>query len=172
VRLRWETPKSGDLARTLRALGLSPGDGTVDVVDASTPRIRLLDEGLAIPDVPTLRLGIGSVDAERYAAERGWTIATLPSDDALGAFAWAVEDHESFVLLEPNTEARLAATLARHGEGPAALYVAAAAAIERTRERLSTDGIAASTPSPGPFGQQILIAGGPVSGPHLLVRGT
>jgi hypothetical protein len=46
-------------------------------------------------------------------------------DDALGARARIdTRTHPHVILLEPSTEGRLAAALARHGEGPLALYLA------------------------------------------------
>jgi hypothetical protein len=69
------------------------------------------------------------------------------------------------VLIEPDTEGRLAATLARHGEGPAAVWIGPA---------MSGDTTPAGDPAPGtggdgPFGPQILLPGAPVTGPHRLL---
>lgn len=62
-------------------------------------------------------------------------------------------------LLEPDTEGRLAGTLARSGEGWAVTWVLAGAS-----------GTAAlSAARPGPFGDERLVLGGPLSGPHRLV---
>lgn len=66
----------------------------------------------------------------------------------------------SLVLLEPSTEGRLAASLARLGEGPAAVWLDAA----RLDDPLSA-------PRPGPFGPERLILGGPIHGPHRLLLG-
>jgi hypothetical protein len=73
------------------------------------------------------------------------------------------------VLSEPSTEGRLAASLARDGEGPCALYLrpvgglAAWCAAARTRRAVM------SRRELGPVGPQVLALGGPVAGPHLLV---
>jgi GNAT superfamily N-acetyltransferase len=52
--------------------------------------------------------------------------APAPGDEALGAFAMRtrLEDGTVLLLLEPSTEGRLAAALARRGEGPVAIWVA------------------------------------------------
>jgi hypothetical protein len=74
-----------------------------------------------------LAIGWATVDWERVAAELGQT-ALEPADPepALGARAWRARTGSiDLVLLEPSTEGRLAGFLARHGEGLAALYVAA-----------------------------------------------
>ena len=66
-------------------------------------------------------------------------------------------DGEWIVLLEPDTEGRLAAFLARHGEGWAATW-------ERGEETRS--GV------PGPLGEELLARDQPVRGPFRLVLTT
>lgn len=67
------------------------------------------------------------------------------------------------ILLEPSTEGRLAATLARHGEGWCATW--------ESDEDDDDDGEPNSIVLPGPLGPERLLAGGSVFGPHrLLVR--
>lgn len=90
----------------------------------------------------------------------------LAVDELLGAYVRllrpGIAGLPALVLLEPSTEGRLAATLARHGEGPAAIWLA----------DLTTDPSAAvrrSIPAPGPFGTEVLLLDGPVHGPHRLV---
>jgi hypothetical protein len=68
----------------------------------------------------------------------------------------------SIVLLEPFTEGRLAATLARHGEGPAAVWL-------RTDPSALATPARRSTPAEGPFGLEVLLLDGAVSGPHRLI---
>ncbi len=74
----------------------------------------------------------------------------------------------ALALLEPSTEGRLAASLARFAEGPAVVWLA--------EPRLSaelTGGRAAGGELPtgevGPFGAERLILGGPRHGPYWLV---
>lgn len=75
---------------------------------------------------PTLcAIGWATVDAERRIADLG-TVAFTPvgAEPSLGARAWVGRVGAlDLVLLEPATEGRLAAALARRGEGLVALYV-------------------------------------------------
>jgi hypothetical protein len=67
----------------------------------------------------------------------------------------------ALVLLEPDTEGRLAATLARFGEGSVVRWV-----------RRPPDGaglVAGGSLRPGPFGPEGLVASPRPWGPHLLV---
>jgi hypothetical protein len=113
-------------------------------------------------------VGWATVDLERPAA--GWrrSLATdvlrRGTDPHLGARVAAVDGVGGLVLLEPNTEGRLAASLARHGEGPAALYVRSS----RTAAELRSGGIPLSAVDEGPFGPQVLVVG-PRFGPHVIV---
>jgi hypothetical protein len=68
-------------------------------------------------------------------------------------------------LLEPSTEGRTAASLARDGEGPAALYLRPAAGFDAW-----TAGNGSRSPSvgDGPFGRQLLLPGA-LTGPHLVL---
>jgi hypothetical protein len=72
------------------------------------------------------------------------------------------------VLLEPSTEGRVAASLARDGEGPCALYLAPAAGLDAWVEAALERGVTVSARREGPFGAQVLLASGP-SGPHVVV---
>jgi hypothetical protein len=71
-------------------------------------------------------------------------------------------------LAEPSTEGRLAATLARHAEGPAGRYVRSPVGLERLRVLAAAAGIGVSTPQPGPFGREVLVVA-PLAGPHLVL---
>lgn len=77
-------------------------------------------------------------------------------------------DGRDMLLLEPSTEGRLAAALARYGEGSVALYLLVdAGAPERARRagfRLSSEGR-------GPFGPERLVIAGPRWGPFLVLAG-
>jgi hypothetical protein len=66
----------------------------------------------------------------------------------------ATPDGEWIVLLEPDTEGRLAAFLARHGEGWAVTWEVSGAPRRGT---------------PGPLGPELLPAGQPVRGPFRLI---
>ena len=91
-------------------------------------------------------------------------------DELLGALARVIRttDQRDVVLLEPFTEGRLAAALARHGEGFAVLYlIADAEALVRARAA----GFVLSSVGLGPFGPQRLVVEGPRWGPFLVLAG-
>ena len=75
---------------------------------------------------------------------------------------------EWMVLLEPSTEGRTAASLARDGEGPCALYLRAASGLDAWLDAARDGGVTASSQRDGPFGVQVLLAGSP-AGPHVIV---
>jgi hypothetical protein len=79
-------------------------------------------------------------------------------------------------FLEPTTEGRAAASLARHGEGPCALYLHPADGLDAWLDWTRQAGVRewAGEPRPGPLGLEIALAGVPSAGPHVLVveRGT
>jgi hypothetical protein len=195
VRLRWESatpiPTGRRLAETLglrlrtvddlleidlggavlefaSLLAGQPGDDRLRLIDAS-------DAGDAGGEVPGGRpfalaaLGFATVDAERAAWERGWRADRAEPDRLLGADVAVVASPAGVLLLEPNTEGRIAASLARWGEGPAALYLAPGAAFDRARDSIVARGGAVSATSRGPFGRAFALDGGRAWGPHVLV---
>ncbi len=127
-------------------------------------------------------LGWATVDLDRAsAAWPGLRWGQVPRDALVGAHgllgepapvgevvpAW--RPGSRLLLLEPDTEGRIAAALARHGEGPAALYVALpAAAIAGARRRLAALGVR-PVRGAGPFGPEMAPAGPPASGPTLIL---
>lgn len=92
----------------------------------------------------------------------------LADDDILGARCRLVDRERgtSLLLLEPAAEGRLAASLARLGEGPVALYASLPAG---GLEVLLAAGVQLSAAAGGPLGRQRLVLGGARWGPHLLV---
>jgi hypothetical protein len=97
----------------------------------------------------------------------------VPDDTLLGACCrlatFGVEGHE-ILLLEPATEGRIAASLARFGEGPIAVYVVVSARrFDDLLRDLRGAGLVLSAEAAGPFGRQRLVAGGPAWGAHLLI---
>jgi hypothetical protein len=121
-----------------------------------------------------LAVGWATVDSARAAADLAAeletvTAAFLPAADSvhLGArchVAYGVlPGGLPLAILEPRTEGRLAAFLARQGEGPAATWSRAAEAAQgRPRASLR----------PGPFGFERLAPGDPLHGPFsLLIEG-
>lgn len=154
--VRWASPDpDGTRAALAASLGVEPGAGgrivlanaTIEVVAAgpAVPPLAIGDTAsatAAAPDRPVLAgIGWATVDLERAAA--AWPDRRfLPgaAEASLGARTLVEAAPRSgsvaLVLLEPSTEGRLAATLARHGEGPVVLYVARAGAGPRYLVRL------------------------------------
>jgi hypothetical protein len=114
-------------------------------------------------------VGFATVDTERAASERGWQLRRGDPDRILGADATFVIDPERVLLLEPRTEGRLAASLARWGEGPAAIYLAPAGDLDGAREAIRARGGRVTTVSTGPFGREFAILGQRIWGPHLVL---
>jgi hypothetical protein len=110
--------------------------------------------------------GWATVDIERAAAELSHLVAgggfePVERSTALGARclrarALDVSEGEWIVVLEPDTEGRLAAFLARHAEGWAATWEGAG-------------GVALTGSRPGPLGPERLQPGQPMSGPFRLI---
>jgi hypothetical protein len=112
-------------------------------------------------------LGRGSNLAGEAAAESAVTDPHLGARVALIAGGAG----ELLALAEPTTEGRLAASLARRGEGPAGRYASLpdGDTLEAYRRRAHASGLTISRVQPGPFGPSVLVAGGPLAGPHLIV---
>jgi hypothetical protein len=113
-----------------------------------------------LAEVPIVAIGWATVDHERAMAELDAAVGAdaepwlaLPRDAAMGASARVRslgEGAPTLVVLEPDTEGGLAASLVRFGEGVAVVYLdaasGAAAAIQGRR-----------------------VPGGPAWGPHVVV---
>ncbi len=122
----------------------------------------------SLADLPLAGIGWGTVEAERAQRELDELLGTGDAAEPAAATAWLEQSRDAglgarawlrqapppattgpwLVLLEPDTEGRLAASLARHGEGVLAIY-------------LGSGSYRAGSPRPG----------GPVSGPHVVVLG-
>jgi hypothetical protein len=76
---------------------------------------------------------------------------------------------EVLVLSEPATEGRLAASLARDGEGPCALYLAPREGLDAWIRAARARGVTLAGPAAGPFGRSVLLAGGAAAGPHVIL---
>lgn len=123
-------------------------------------------------DVTVVALGYATLDLDEAEAEAKATIApeevkAAPDDVLLGARCRIIITRRGpwIVLLEPSTEGRLAASLARYGQGPVAEYLAATDGAEPD----AAAGIVLSRPAPGPLGTSRLVLGGPPWGPHLVL---
>jgi hypothetical protein len=132
-------------------------------------QLRHAIRGVLGVDPPELTIAIGwaTVDLQRAAREFHDRFggacrlgAPAPDDTALGARCLPLRvvdgDMPPIVLLEPITEGRLAAALARHGEGAVATWL---------REGAGSTGRATTD---GPFGREILLDH-PRAGPFRLL---
>lgn len=92
-------------------------------------------------------------------------------DPLLGARVAVVatgDGADRIAVAEPSTEGRLAATLARHGEGPAGRYVESPVGLRELRVLAAAAGITLSRAENGPFGPSVLVAAA-VAGPHVIL---
>jgi hypothetical protein len=120
-----------------------------------------------------------TVEIDRALADLGRSgpppgpIAAPVDDPLLGArvaVVAAADGNIPIALAEPSSEGRLAATLARHGEGPAGRYVRSPIGLDALRDRAAAAGLAISRPAIGPFGPAVILVTG-VAGPHLILVG-
>ena len=131
---------------------------------------------LAVAARPILAVGWATVELDRAAHELasvllpGTSFRPGPPSEHLGARcrlgwvapAFVYELAAIVVLLEASTEGRLAATLARHGEGWCATWASA-------ESEESASGGPLSVVKSGSLGPERLLLGDPASGPHRLV---
>lgn len=134
---------------------------------APSERERLERFVAGFADERPIAVGWGTVELDRAIAHLSSALGIAPTAFAvapdcqwLGAWCRVARDALdglTIVIMEPATEGRLAATLARHDEGPCAIWLAAPATGAGT----------VATRSPGPFGPERLLDG-PRHGPHRL----
>ena len=133
---------------------------------------RLLDRltALGVPRQAVAAIH-GTVDLERALDDLRLppsTVERAVRDDILGARAVVIERQPGMTVAvaEPTTEGRLAAALARQGEGQVGEYVAVPAldSLDDVRRRARELGIPLSSPASGPFGVGVLVRGGPIGG--------
>ena len=142
------------------------------------------DEAAAAPRPLRLAgLGWATVELDRAADELGMWLGDAPdagapdtADPLVGARA-RVRDAgglpgDAVVLLEPSTEGRLAASLARDGEGASVLYLRPASGLRAWAADARARGVTLSARRLGPLGGSVLVAGVPVAGPHLVIVDT
>ena len=152
--------------------GFDLAGGLGSATGAETPAVlyeRLFGE---VANRRILAIIWATVDRDRLLAESGWTgTENLPGDPLLGASVAVARPSTGEVLavVEPVTEGRLAATLARHGEGPAGEYVEAPVAFDAIGPAATAAGLVVGRPAAGPFGRSVIVVSGPVTGPHLIL---
>lgn len=164
------------------------------MTDPAGLALSLLRAATLDPDRPMIgpiavrpvAVGWATVDLERTAADLaaadGGTIRPAASDTLLGAATAVVlpAGHSTapmpvpgpaLVLLEPASEGRLAAALARWDEGGTVLYLGARNGdLGSALERLAVVGVRTAS-GHGPFGEAALILDGRATRPLLMLVG-
>jgi hypothetical protein len=146
------------LQALLETLGVSIVDHTVKVP---------FNLGPDPPNVELAAIGWATVELDRaetdLSAEFATTFEPTIRDALLGASVRrSTADRPRILILEPDTEGRLAGALAKHGEGPVALYlrVAKLEALPRTLSIRRGN---------GPFGPARLVIGAAALGPFIIL---
>lgn len=139
------------------------------------------DRAIEAIDGRAIALGWATVELERATHELDAALGLPPGrftpaapTPTLGAICCVARDALSsglaLVLLEPSTEGRLAGWLARHGEGPAAVWLAVGD-VSAAVAALHGAGVMTSAERPGPLGPERLFLDGPIDGlPRLVVE--
>ena len=117
-----------------------------------------------------------TVDLERRLGELGRSVddaTAAVADTLLGARVVVLEREvgPAIALAEPTTEGRLAAALARQGEGVVGEYLALpdAGSLEAVVRRARKAGVALSSAAAGPFGRAVIVLGGPIGGRQVIL---
>ena len=125
----------------------------------------------AIGGWATVELDRGEIEVAALLADlRTPTTEIVPDERILGARCRLLRfgPGRDMLILEPSTEGRLAAALARHGEGSLALYLLVdSGATDRARRA----GFTIGRDLPGPLGPERLVIKGPRDGPFILLAG-
>jgi hypothetical protein len=147
-------------------------------VNGDDPRSRLLaaisDGAERHPNARRVAVGWATVEMERGVLELAAALSIDPGQFRpaaesllLGArtrlASSALADGVHVVLLEPSTEGRLAAALARHDEGPLAIWT--------TTGPGGGHGLVLSAEREGPLGPERVVVDGPAHGPYRLLIG-
>jgi hypothetical protein len=146
---------------------VEPWPQLIAAAEAIRGAVAARDPWLA--ELPVAGIAWAAVELDRAAGELAGlaTFHAAPRDSTLGAASRRARVPErtlpAILLLEPDTEGLLAATLARFGEGVAAIYLG-------SLDRADVDDTPRlGPPRPGPLGPARLVIGRPRWGPHALV---
>ena len=135
-------------------------------------------------DAPLVLVGVAWSTVELDRAEQELDPWLFPADRSLGDGDARPDPHlgaltrlrrgaslpgDTLVLAEPNTEGRLAGSLARDGEGPCALYLRPAGGLGDWAAAARERGVQLSARRRGPLGSAVLLLGRSLAGPHLMV---
>jgi hypothetical protein len=173
----WQRESPADRPRPAGRLVFEPVSGGEEAPE---------HDGAGGPDVAVVLAAVAwaTVDLDRAEAELDPWLAPRDAGDAVPAAPVVADPHLGartrlrgggglpagiLVLSEPSTEGRLAASLARDGEGPCALYLAVAEGVDAWRRTARGRGTRTSIVQDGPLGPSALVLGGGVAGPHVIV---
>jgi hypothetical protein len=181
--LPWQRETSTDEPREAGRLVFEPAPDGDDPPPAGTEPARVVLVGVGWATVEICR---AEAELDPWLEPRA-VPGDAPDGELAGTWAGEVDADEphlgararrrgagrlpagSIVLLEPTTEGRLAASLARDGEGPCVLYLEPREGLAAWRRAARARGIATAAVRPGPLGASSLLFGGAVAGPHLVV---
>lgn len=142
-------------------------------------RTQAAERDRRLEHVQLVGIGWATVELERAARELGSQLGIdpgawvpTPRDALLGARAWSapapVDAGPAIVLLEPDTEGRLAATLVRFAEGVGAVYLRDP--VEgRSAPAAGSSHLRASAVAQSALGPARLVLAGPAWGPSVLL---
>jgi hypothetical protein len=133
---------------------------------------RRAEAGASVPpERRTLAVIWATVDRDRALADLGLQAERLADDPLLGASVGLVKPPhgDPVAIVEPSTEGRLAAALARDGEGPIGLYVESPVALDAVAALAASAGLQAGRIAAGPFGASVLVVAERIGGPHLVL---
>lgn len=142
--------------------GEALGDAMARLVGAVRP--RSIVDGWATVELDRAAIEVAAAHSHDGEA----TVEPADDERLLGARCRLLRfgNGSEVLLLEPSTEGRLAAALARHGEGTLVQYlVADHGALDRARRA----GFGFTSEGRGPFGPERLAIVGPRHGPFLIV---
>ena len=150
--------------------GSEPWDRLVAAGEDILARARLDDP--ALEGATLVAIGWATVEIERAKRELeaaigdGGSWSEAPRDALLGAraamYRSSAAERTLVVVLEPDTEGRLAASLARHGEGVGAAYVT-------VQQGVVLAAGAFGIPAAGPLGRGRRLTRGGVGEPSIIV---
>lgn len=169
----WRPETGGDRPRAAGRLVLEPVEGGTDApASAGAGVVSLAAVGWATVELDRAEAELAPWLALRDGPDRP-AVGPDAVDPLLGARvrvrATAGLPGPHLVLAEPSTEGRLAASLARDGEGPCALYLRPAAGVDAWRAAARSRGVPVTRVEAGPFGREVLVPGDAMAGPHVIV---
>jgi hypothetical protein len=150
-------------------------------LSASPPDKRLAWLGVDAADLRTVAEIWATVDLERALAElrtgsetaapRAADMLDTIEDPLLGARVLLVStaDGGRIALAEPSTEGRLAAALARHGEGYVGTYLEVPVDLDLVGARAAAANVPLGRAETGPFGRSVVVLPDRHSSEHLIL---